>query len=58
MYRTEKKECDVKVCEYIENYVNVEEFLKYCEECPNYGNVWSCPPLMTFRRRSTGKNFR
>lgn len=44
MYRTEKKECDVKVCEYIENYVNVEEFLKYCEECPNYGNVWSCPP--------------
>ena len=44
MYRTEKKECTVKVSEYIENYVNVEEFLEYCKSCPNYGNVWSCPP--------------
>lgn len=44
MYRTEKKECNVAVSEYIENYVNVAEFLKYCKECPNYGNVWSCPP--------------
>lgn len=43
MYTVEKKECTISVPEYVENYVNVEEFLEYCKECKNYDKVWSCP---------------
>ena len=32
------------MADYIRDYVNVEEFLEYCKQCPNYGTVWSCPP--------------
>ena len=38
MYTVEKFEK-----EYVEDYVNVEEFLEYCKACPNYEKVWSCP---------------
>ena len=44
MYTTEHFEKEVRIDEYLKNYVNVEEFIQYCRECPNYGNVWSCPP--------------
>ena len=29
--------------EYVKDYVNIEKFLTYCKECPNYEKVWSCP---------------
>ncbi|MEF9921306.1 MAG: DUF2284 domain-containing protein [Anaerovoracaceae bacterium] len=38
---TFEKEIDVET--YIEEYVNVEEFLKYCKQCENYNQLWSCP---------------
>ena len=44
MYTTEKYSSDISIDEYIDKYVNVAEFLEYCKACPNYGNVWSCPP--------------
>lgn len=44
MLRTERFEKEIPVEEYLEGYVAVEEFLELCKACPNYGNVWSCPP--------------
>lgn len=45
MYTVRRHESSISVNEYIEGYVNVEEFLECCKVCPNYGNVWSCPPF-------------
>ncbi|MDD4376805.1 MAG: DUF2284 domain-containing protein [Eubacteriales bacterium] len=42
--KIETYENTVSVAEYVENYVNVEEFLEYCKECREYNKVWSCPP--------------
>ena len=33
----------VSLKEYIEECVDVEQFLGYCRNCSNYGRVWSCP---------------
>lgn len=30
--------------ECLEKYVDVEKYLGFCRECPNYGKCWSCPP--------------
>ena len=35
---------EISVEEYLEKYVNVNEFLECCKACPCYGTVWSCPP--------------
>lgn len=43
-YEVEKLDKEISVKEYIEGYVNVEEFLEYCKACPNYEKIWSCPP--------------
>ncbi len=40
---TYKKEIDTIT--YVNEYVNVEEFLQMCKQCPNYNNVWTCPPF-------------
>lgn len=42
-YNIEKIEKSIKVRDFIEGYVNVPKFLKYCKDCPNYNKVWSCP---------------
>lgn len=44
MYSTEKLTTEISVEKYIEEYVNVEEFLECCKKCPNYARKWSCPP--------------
>lgn len=44
MYTTERYEAKVAVDHYIKEYVDVEGFLEACRKCPNYSNVWSCPP--------------
>jgi len=44
MYTVERFEKEIDVAEYVEKYVNVEEFEGYCKACPNYNTVWSCPP--------------
>lgn len=33
----------ISVVDYIDGYVNVEEFLACCKECGNYDQKWSCP---------------
>lgn len=43
MYTVKKYEAEISVADYLRDYVNVEEFLGYCKECPNYEAVWSCP---------------
>ena len=35
----------VPVREFLETAVDVEKFLALCRMCPNYGNIWTCPPL-------------
>lgn len=41
--KIETFEKTIKVKDYIEGYVNVEEFLEYCKACENYDCKWSCP---------------
>ena len=43
MYTIEKHEAEISVKDYMEQYVNVAEFLECCKVCPNYDKVWSCP---------------
>lgn len=43
MYRTEYFEKEIDVCEYVDNYVEISEFLEYCKACKNYKRVWTCP---------------
>lgn len=44
-YETEAISRELDVAKYVEEYVNVEQFLEYCKACENYGNKWSCPPF-------------
>lgn len=41
--KIETFERTISVPEYIEQYVNVEDFLEKCKECNNYDCKWSCP---------------
>lgn len=41
--KIETFEKTIKVDEFVEGYVNVEEFLECCKACENYEQVWSCP---------------
>ena len=41
--KIETFEKTIKVSEYIEEYVIVEEFLACCRQCDNYEMIWSCP---------------
>lgn len=41
--KIETFEKTIEVEEFIEGYVNVDEFLECCKECENYDMVWSCP---------------
>jgi len=43
MYTIEHFEKEIDICEYVDNYVEISEFLEYCKECKNYKKVWSCP---------------
>ncbi len=41
--KIETYEKKIGIDEYVEGYVNVEEFLECCKACRNYQQVWSCP---------------
>ncbi len=43
MYKTEKLYGKSEMPKYIEEYVNIEEFIEYCKECEDYNKIWSCP---------------
>ena len=36
---------EISLADYIENYLDIDRFLNYCKECPDYGLFWVCPPL-------------
>jgi len=40
----ERTTAKIAVAEFLENYVDVMQFLEYCKACPNYDRIWSCPP--------------
>lgn len=42
-YTTKRYTAEISVAEYIDKYVNVEEFIECCKECHNYEKKWSCP---------------
>lgn len=44
MYRTERLTAEISVEKYMEDFVDIEEFLEACKACGNYGRKWSCPP--------------
>ena len=33
------------MAEFIAKYQNIDKFMAYCRECPNYNARWSCPSL-------------
>ena len=39
-------EKEVPMDEIYPKYVDVKKFTALCEECPEYGKSWSCPPIM------------
>ncbi len=44
-YHTEKTESDrVPVAEFLDRFVDVAKFLRFCESCENYNVGWGCPP--------------
>lgn len=43
MYKIRTYTNEISIQNYVENYVDIPTFLKCCEACPNYKNIWSCP---------------
>lgn len=43
-YQIKKLEGGMDIAKYLEDYVDIPTFLECCRACPNYGNLWSCPP--------------
>ena len=45
MYKKSLYRNSMPMSEFINRYQNVEKYLAYCKECPNYNTLWSCPSL-------------
>lgn len=45
MYTKTRISTDIKVEDYVENYVDVDKYLQYCKNCSAYNSNWSCPPF-------------
>ena len=57
MYTTKRHCMSVGIEEYLDGYVNIEEFLTYCQTCPNYQTFWACPPF-DFSRSIIGNSLK
>lgn len=44
-YKTINSQIDCDVKELFSHFRKAEMCLKSCMQCPNYGQIWSCPPL-------------
>ncbi len=44
-YTTTRRRARIATADYVERYVDLPRVLGYCEQCPIYGQVWSCPPF-------------
>ncbi len=42
-YRIEEYTAETSLDLYIDDCVDVDQFLQYCKQCTNYNRVWSCP---------------
>lgn len=40
---------EVPIDEYMAACVDVDKFMKYCEQCPGFGKTWACPPFDFFQ---------
>ena len=45
MIETQILQHEVSLTEYVPACVEVEKFVKFCEECPSYEKNWACPPF-------------
>ncbi len=45
LYTVTKLEATVPMDDFIRDLVDVPRFLGYCQDCPNGGRYWSCPPF-------------
>ena len=45
MYQTELYQQDIAMADFIAKYQDIDKFMAYCRECPNYNARWSCPSL-------------
>ena len=43
-YTLTRFENEIDIPSYVEGFVDIAGFLECCKKCPNYGNIWSCPP--------------
>lgn len=44
MYTTQVRTASMPVFRWLSDYCAPERFRAACAACPDYGNVWSCPP--------------
>jgi len=44
-YATERYDTEVNVRDYIEGFHNADYFIKFCQQCRNYGCRYGCPPF-------------
>ncbi len=44
-YRIENHIAELSTKNYLKEYRNQQEFIKYCQACPSYQNSWACPPF-------------
>ncbi len=44
-YATERYDTEVNAREYIEGFHNADYFIKFCQQCRNYGCRYGCPPF-------------
>lgn len=45
MFEVEQFTADLDMDVFYQKYVDKEKFEKLCEDCPQYGKNWSCPPF-------------
>ena len=45
MYQTQLYQQDIAMADFIAKYQDIDKFMAYCRECPNYNARWSCPSL-------------
>jgi predicted metal-binding protein len=40
----ERTTATIAVARFLQDYVDVPQFVEYCRACPKYGKIWSCAP--------------
>ncbi len=44
-YTTERYTAEIDAHSYVEQFRNADHFLKFCQQCRNYGRRYGCPPF-------------